>query len=303
MASWSAARSTSPTGAPGPRPAWHGRGEHHPRGRQHPGADRPRQRPRRRLRRAVLQLGLHHARRASWSGCAPEAPISHVTINGNRFTGPFGEDALQLKNFRDVVVQGNEITQVREDSSHNDCTQTVFGGDGLVYRDNYQHDNRCQGLFIKDGRVTNVDVEDNLFVHNDLPCLNKTCADGAPLTLTLYDTVGMTFRNNVLWDNQGGSMLQDGNSGLAWDHNVIASFTVYSTTPYRNAANLTEDFDVFGTARNWASSMGSHSLEQAAPTFRDRATNDYRLASPVTRGGATYAAGVTWRPTDIHYGP
>jgi hypothetical protein len=243
-----------------------------------------------------------------WSGCQsdPEAPISNVTINGNRFTGPFGEDAMQLKNFRNVTVTDNEITNVREDGSHNDCTQTVYGGQGLVYRGNYQHDNRCQGLFIKDGRVTDVDVEDNMFVRNSQPCLGETCSSGAPLTITFYDTVGLIFRNNVLWDNAngaGGSMLQTGNSGIQWDHNVLSSFVVSDTSTYSNASNLKEDYDVFGDARNWNGFKGSHSVVQSNPGFRDTGSADYRLSQPVSAGGATYNAGVTWRPADKHFGP
>jgi len=240
----------------------------------------------------------------TWPGCVPEDPISNVTINGNRFTGPFGEDAMQIKNFRNVVVTNNEITQVREDGNHNDCLQTVFGGDGLVYRGNYQHDNRCQGIFLKDGLVTNVVVEDNLFVRNNLPCLNKICSNGGPLTVSFFDTHGLTLRNNVVWDNQGGTMLRTGTTGVKLDHNVIESFAVESLTPYvNNPSNLTEDYNVFGDARNWRSYIGPHTVVQPSPSFRSPSTADYRLSGPLSQGGATFSAGVTWRPADKHFGP
>ena len=76
---------------------------------------------------------------------------------------------MRVGNFRDIVVEGNEITNVIETGNHNDCLQSVWGGDGLIFRKNYLHDNRCQGFFIKDGRAFNVTVEDNLIVRNSVP--------------------------------------------------------------------------------------------------------------------------------------
>ena len=49
-----------------------------------------------------------------------------------------------------MLIEGNEITGVRENGNHSDCLQTVWVGDHLVFRKNYLHDNRCQGFFVKD---------------------------------------------------------------------------------------------------------------------------------------------------------
>ena len=49
-----------------------------------------------------------------------------------------------------MLIEGNEITGVRENGTHSDCLQTVWVGDHIVFRKNYLHDNRCQGFFVKD---------------------------------------------------------------------------------------------------------------------------------------------------------
>ncbi|MGC1165811.1 MAG: right-handed parallel beta-helix repeat-containing protein, partial [Solirubrobacterales bacterium] len=89
-------------------------------------------------------------------------PTSTTTINdtkiiGNQLIGPFGEDAIHLNRYHDsngdgigILVEGNEITNVRENGNHSDCLQTVWVGDHIVFRKNYLHDNRCQGFFVKD---------------------------------------------------------------------------------------------------------------------------------------------------------
>ena len=84
-----------------------------------------------------------------------------VTIRGNKFVGPFGEDAIRLNRYHDadgdgvgILIEGNEITNVRENGNHSDCLQSVWVGDHLIYRRNYLHDNRCQGFFVKDQATT-----------------------------------------------------------------------------------------------------------------------------------------------------
>jgi Right handed beta helix region len=97
--------------------------------------------------------------------------ISDTAIVGNKFVGPFGEDAIRANRYHDgpdadpygLLVEGNEITGVRENGNHSDCLQAVWVGDGMYFRRNYLHDNRCQGFFIKDqaSTVTNVVAEDS----------------------------------------------------------------------------------------------------------------------------------------------
>ena len=111
--------------------------------------------------------------------------LNDTKIIGNKLIGPFGEDAIHLNRYHDangdgvgILIEGNEITSVRENGNHCDCLQTVWVGDHIVFRKNYLHDNRCQGFFIKDqaslggvsGPIAGVSVEDNLFVRNKEPC-------------------------------------------------------------------------------------------------------------------------------------
>ena len=91
------------------------------------------------------------------AGPTSTTTINDTTIIGNQLIGPFGEDAIHLNRYHDadgdgvgILIEGNEITNVRENGNHSDCLQTVWVGDHIVFRKNYLHDNRCQGFFVKD---------------------------------------------------------------------------------------------------------------------------------------------------------
>ncbi len=125
------------------------------------------------------------------AGPTTTTTVDDVTIRGNRFVGPFGEDAIRLNRYHDgpdadefgALVEGNEFTNVRENGNHSDCLQAVWVGDHLVYRRNYLHDNRCQGFFVKDQEapIDSVIAEDNLFVRNEEPCDgDPDCGPPAP---------------------------------------------------------------------------------------------------------------------------
>jgi hypothetical protein len=244
------------------------------------------------------------------TSCSAQAPISNVTIRGNRIVDP-GTDALYVGNFRNLVVEDNEIVGVTEDGDHSDCLQSTFGGDGLVFRGNYVHDNRCQGFFIKDGRVTNVTVEDNLFARNTKPCAGGVyCDPGSPNTFQLFDTIGVTVRDNTFAQNAGGETFRErSSSGIAFDHNVVYSFGPYDDQGpdfadyYHQAGVMTEDHNVGGFAFTWPSSYrGAHDVATSSPAFRDAAHGDYRLAAAVTVSGEAYTPGVTWAAADRQFG-
>jgi hypothetical protein len=244
------------------------------------------------------------------TSCSAQAPISNVTIRGNRIVDP-GTDALYVGNFRNLVVEDNEIVGVTEDGDHSDCLQSTFGGDGLVFRGNYVHDNRCQGFFIKDGRVTNVTVEDNVFTKNTKPCgSGVTCDPGSPATFQLFDTVGVIVRNNTFAQNAGGETFRErSNSGIAFDHNVVYGFAPYDDQGpdfadyYHQAGVMTEDHNVGAFAFTWPSSYrGAHDLATSSPSFRDAAHGDYRLAAAVTVAGDAYTPGATWAAADRRFG-
>lgn len=94
---------------------------------------------------------------------AEDEPVRDVRIVQNRFEAA-GVDAIQAKNFRNLVIEANEFTGLvsRDDGVHPDVLQTVFGGSGLVFRGNWLHDYEGQGVFVADGRVSDVVVENNL---------------------------------------------------------------------------------------------------------------------------------------------
>ena len=119
-------------------------------------------------------------------------PVRNIKIVGNRIARP-NTDAIFMGNYRHIRVEGNEITGVIENGNHNDALQSVYGGDDLVFRGNYVHDNYGQGFFIKDGRATNIEVSNNLFVRTTGPLWQ----------LQLYRTIGAVIKRNTAWNSRG----------------------------------------------------------------------------------------------------
>jgi hypothetical protein len=78
-------------------------------------------------------------------------PISDVTLQANHIDG-VGVDAMQLKNFANVRVEGNEIEHVErfDGGVHPDILQTLYGGRNLVIDGNRVHDSAA-GFLITDG--------------------------------------------------------------------------------------------------------------------------------------------------------
>ena len=145
-----------------------------------------------------------------------------TTIIGNQLIGPFGEDAIHLNRYHDadgdgvgILIEGNEITNVRENGNHSDCLQTVWVGDHIVFRKNYLHDNRCQGFFVKDqaslggvsGPIDGITVEDNLFVRNNEPCGAPLTSCGQPMYFQVFGPyTGFVMRRNTIWGDGGDSI-------------------------------------------------------------------------------------------------
>jgi parallel beta helix pectate lyase-like protein len=233
-------------------------------------------------------------------------PVSRVTLRANKI-GPLqgGEDAIRIAGWRDLVIEDNEITGIVEDGQHNDCLQSVWGGDGLVFRGNYLHDNDCQGFFIKDGSARNVRIENNLF-------LRDTAGRGQTVVSQIWDSTDVTLQNNTVWDESAFLMRWE-NEGttparLSVTGNVLQNFDPQPTDrPWATA--LVEDRNVLG-ASPWSESgrSGTHSqlLPDGAlptrPAFVDPAHDDFRLSGSVTAGGVTYTAGVDWSPKQKRFG-
>jgi hypothetical protein len=244
-------------------------------------------------------------------------PSSTTTCNdtkiiGNELIGPFGEDAIHLNRYHDgdgdgvgILIEGNEITNVRENGQHSDCLQTIWVGDHIVFRKNYLHDNRCQGFFIKDqdslggvsGPIVGITVDDNLFVRNKEPCGPPLTSCGQPNYFQVfgpYSAFKMT--RNTIWGD-GDSSIAAFREGTGSD-TQIANNVIYRlwTDTNMSAATLADNTVCSleaGSGGSWPSSRPGQSTS-CALSFRSAAADDYRL------GGGR---GVDWAPAEQHYGP
>jgi hypothetical protein len=227
-----------------------------------------------------------------WPGCEPQAPIANVTISGNRIHNigvGHSEDAIHLDNWRNVTISGNELEHIVETGNHTDCLQSVYGGTDLTFTHNYEHDNDCQGFFIKDGDATSVSFTENLFLRDQV----GTYANFAQI----WNVKDLTIQHNTIWDGKGLALAADHASFTPTariDHNLFSNLVVESPigTPYA----IAERDNLFGQAP-WSFRASPTDRVASRPRFADPARNDYRLARN-PRG-----IGVDWSPAGQHYGP
>jgi len=231
--------------------------------------------------------------------------VTDTTIAGNKFVGPFGEDAIRLNRYHDsgdpdpygVLIEGNEITGVRENGNHSDCLQSVWGGDGLYFRRNYLHDNRCQGFFVNDqpAPVRRVVVADNLMLRNAAPCDPPQSGCGPPSIVQLFGPIaGLRITGNTVWTKENDSplALREGPYGkIAISGNMI--YRVWSdwAGPW---APFSESEDTVCRWEGTLPRLSKSSRRSCSPPFADPAHDDYRLAS---------GSGVDWAPGGQQYGP
>jgi hypothetical protein len=240
------------------------------------------------------------------AGPTTSTSISDTTVRGNRFVGPFGEDAIRLNRYHDssdpdpygILIEANEFSGVRENGNHSDCLQSVWGGDGLYFRRNYLHDNRCQGFFVKDqpAAVNNIVVSDNLMLRDAAPCDPPSSDCGPPSIVQIFGpTRGLRLTHNTIWTpgNRSPTVLREGPFGKI----VIADNVLF-----RGWSDWTGDFanftDTGNTVCQWEGTLprlSSSSTRSCSPRFRDPAEDDYRLRSG--------SAGIDWSPTEQQYGP
>jgi hypothetical protein len=260
----------------------------------------------------------------TYSGCEANPPMTDVLVQGNRFHDYRTEEnrtPLRPTNWRRLTIVENEITGVLSyvsaggEISHTDCFQSVYGGDTVTFARNYLHDNRCQGFFIKDGDASNVIVHDNLFVRNNVPPVGPGAGSadfpcGAPHTVTVQYITRFTETRNTVWPGACAGpniFLESGGTDYRVEGNVINTFMPYdgSGDPIDHYQQVMfEDRNVFCDGWTWVPAhIGPHSRRTCTPAFVDPSHDDYRLSGPVSAGGETFAAGVSWRPADYHYGP
>jgi hypothetical protein len=243
-------------------------------------------------------------------------PTSTTTINdtriiGNQLIGPFGEDAIHLNRYHDsngdgigILIEGNEITNVRENGNHSDCLQTVWVGDHIVFRKNYLHDNRCQGFFVKDqaslggvsGPINGISVEDNLFLRNKEPCGPPLSSCGQPMYFQVFGPyTGFRMARNTIWGDGGDSIatFREGTgSDTVITDNVVYRFWTDTNMSPASMTNNTVCTVETGSGGSWPSSRPG---ETTACTlgFANPGVDDYRLAGD---------RGVDWAPGQQHYG-
>jgi hypothetical protein len=237
------------------------------------------------------------------AGPTTTTTVNDVAIVGNKFVGPFGEDAIRLNRYHDAngdgvgaLVEKNEFTNVRENGNHSDCLQTVWVGDHLVFRGNYLHDNRCQGFFVKDqaSPIRGIRIEDNLIVRNDADCAPQADGCGAPSDLQVFGPYsGLTMRRNTIWGPGAIAAFQEANGTRARiEANVVYKFW---TSTDLSAARFRDN-----TRCQRQSSDGSWPVPvvgeviSCSPRFLAPRLDDYRV-----RGDR----GVTWAPRERHFGP
>ena len=257
--------------------------------------------------------------RITGGGQGIDMPTSSTMVNdtkiiGNKLIGPFGEDAIHLNRYHDangdgigVLIEGNEITNVRENGNHSDCLQTVWVGDHIVFRKNYLHDNRCQGFFIKDqdslgnpaGPVEGITVENNLFVRNQEPCGPPLTSCGQPNYFQVFGPYsGFRMTRNTIWGDSGNSVaaLRGGTS----PDTVISGNVIYKlwTDTNMTATAVTDNTVCIleaGSGGSWPSSRAGET-RSCSLSFQGTATDDYRLVGGGDRG-------VDWVPAQQQYGP
>jgi hypothetical protein len=247
------------------------------------------------------------------AGPTDTTTVNDTRIVGNQLIGPFGEDAIHLNRYHDsngdgigILIEGNEITHVRENGAHSDCLQTVWVGDHIVFRKNYLHDNRCQGFFVKDqaslggvsGPIHGIRVEDNLFLRNHEPC-------GAPLGPSecgqpLYFQVagpytGFVMKDNTIWGDTVDSIaaFREGTgSDTLIENNVI--YRLWTDTDMRPATLRNNTICEREAAEGGSWPTPSGETVACDLHFPNTAADDYRLGN---------GRGVDWAPAEEHYGP
>jgi hypothetical protein len=208
----------------------------------------------------------------NFSAGAGDAPIVGVTIRGNLFDG-IGVDAIQAKNFRDLLIDGNEFRNVKATGSgaHPDVLQTVFGGQNLVFRNNWVHDYEAQGFFIADGTVTGVVVENNL--------IEDSIGPMSPVRIA--DAVGVSFVNNTV---RGLARFSAGTRNAVIRNNIIEQLEL------DHSEGLTigyEDYNLIESGPR----AGIHD-RTGAPRFVNEAAGDFELlaGSPAVDAGTSEGA-------------
>ena len=165
-----------------------------------------------------------------FSSGSTRPPIVDVRIARNRFE-EIGTVGVNARNFRRVLIEGNDMSGVRSHDGdvHPDVIRTYDGGRGLVIRGNRIHHNAAQGIFIKDGRVFDLTIENNEIVRNE----------GGFYGINIYDVDGLRIVNNTIADNRLGVVFQGDARRVELVNNILQSLGSTGKVDWRvNENNL-----------------------------------------------------------------
>jgi hypothetical protein len=233
----------------------------------------------------------------------PPDQCDDTKIVGNIFDGAMEEDQIRANVYHDadgdgigLLVEGNEFRGNTERGGHNDVFQSVWVGDHLVFNRNYLHDFGGQGFFVKDQStaIRGFVANNNLIVDQDRPCEPSTLCTGYQLSpWQIYGPIseGEMRHNTVGWGAGGGGAVLTGTYT-----NVDFSDNVFDTLSMTNGGgsvpSLTGSNNTYCNNNSWSVPAGT--TRDCAPAFLNPAADDYRLAN---------GRGVSWVPSEQHYGP
>jgi hypothetical protein len=233
----------------------------------------------------------------------PPDQCDDTKIVGNIFDGPMEEDQIRANVYHDangdgigLLVEGNEFRGNTERGGHNDVFQSVWVGDHLVFNRNYLHDFGGQGFFVKDqsSAINGFVANDNLIVDQDLPCEPSTLCTGYQLSpWQIYGPIanGEMRNNTVGWGAGGGGAVLTGTyTNIDFSNNAFDTLSLTTgggSTPTVGGTNNT-----YCQSNSWPVPGGTS--KDCAPAFLNPAADDYRQAN---------GRGVTWVPSEQHYGP
>jgi hypothetical protein len=233
----------------------------------------------------------------------PPDRCDDTKIVGNLFDGAMEEDQIRANVYHDadgdgvgLLVEGNEFRGNTERGGHNDVFQSVWVGDHLVFNRNYLHDFGGQGFFVKDQNtpINGFIANNNLIVDQDRPCEPSTLCTGYQLSpWQIYGPIsnGEMRNNTVGWGAGGGGAVLTGTyTNVDFSNNVFDTLSL--TNGGGSVPTLTGSNNTYCNNNSWSVPAGT--TKDCAPAFLNPAAGDYRLAS---------GRGVTWVPSEQHYGP
>jgi hypothetical protein len=196
--------------------------------------------------------------------------IRDVTVRGNHISG-IPIDGIQLTTVTNLVVEGNEIEQVRKPPGsdvHSDAIQ-LLGGTGIVIRSNYIHDT-SHGVMNTDNHLEGLTLMNNVIV-------GITGGFGT----MLRDASPVTIANNTFWDTKYGVVIRRQANDVTMLNNILNHFDAGQSHLRYEDHNMIPTGATYGPA----DILGP-------PQFVNPGAGDYRLApgSPGTGAGTAKGA-------------